>query len=187
MITFTLRMLNQILLGRLKKAPLKLKEIPNGPANNPNTKWVNKKVVEYSYRCWPVDMDIQMHMNNSSYLRVAELARWRMVYPAGVLDKLTKDGMLFLAVEQTIKYYRPIPPMAKYTMEVSCSVEDDKWIFYKQRFLSNREDANGHKLEYCVIDLKAVMKEMNGKTIRPSKMSHATDWCRELYGQDRLV
>lgn len=28
------------------------------------------------FRLWPTDMDIFFHMNNASYVRVAELSRW---------------------------------------------------------------------------------------------------------------
>ena len=52
------------------------------------------------FTCTPIDMDVQMHMNNSCYLRVAELARWRAFAPSGIMKHALAKGVLFLAVEQ---------------------------------------------------------------------------------------
>ena len=34
------------------------------------------KAAVAQFRLWPTDMDFFFHMNNASYIRVAELCRW---------------------------------------------------------------------------------------------------------------
>jgi acyl-ACP thioesterase len=35
-----------------------------------------KKASVAQFRLWPIDIDLFGHMNNASYIRVAELSRW---------------------------------------------------------------------------------------------------------------
>jgi acyl-CoA thioesterase FadM len=215
MFLFTLRTLYQVGLGALKAPALVTKRVCASPGA------VAKRAVELDFRCWPIDMDVQMHMNNSCYLRVAELARWRLFSPSGMMGPALKKGWLFLAVEQTVTYYKPIPPMAAYRVEVSVDVRDDKWIMYKHRFLKGSttdkaiadskraqreaerqarvgvglkhhhnadhhdhdEGDQGSEVVFCEVDLRAVMKERSGKTVRPSELLPVVSaWNQDLFG-----
>ena len=53
----------------------------------------------------PIDIDVFFHMNNSRYLQNAELSRWRTLPASNLASRVaTKEGMMFLAVENNIKY-----------------------------------------------------------------------------------
>ena len=67
-----------------------------------------------SFRCWPVDIDIFMHMNNSSYSRIAELATWRHLRCLGFLSTAVNNGWALVVTEQTITYLRIIRPFQRY-------------------------------------------------------------------------
>ena len=196
MILFTLRTIYQIAAGYFKAPTVITKSIKGADGKILTT----KSCTEVQFRNYPIDMDFQMHMNNSCYLRVAELVRWRMAAPSGLGGLALKKGYLFLAVEQNVIYKKPIPPLAAYTVELSCSVRDDKWIIYKHRFLklkthetnmspvgsdssisSSMPEVSEDEVEYAVVDLRAVIKERSGKTVHPSQMVTASDWSRQLF------
>ena len=205
MLLFTLRTLYQIAAGYFKAPKVITKRVKGADG-----KILTRNCAEVQFRNYPIDMDFQMHMNNSCYLRVAELVRWRLAAPSGFGGLALKKGYLFLAVEQSVTYKKPIPPMVPYTVEISCSVRDDKWIMYKHRFLKLKQERkvnesssssasrnNGNEdnrvcddspvevvddeVEYAVVDLRAVMKERSGKTVHPSRMENASEWSKRLF------
>lgn len=62
MIILGLRILNQLMLGSIFKS--KILKGETGPS------------VSLSFRAWPIDLDFNWHLNNASYLKTAELARF---------------------------------------------------------------------------------------------------------------
>mmetsp|Transcript_12809 Transcript_12809/g.14458 ORF Transcript_12809/g.14458 Transcript_12809/m.14458 type:complete len:173 (+) Transcript_12809:140-658(+) len=155
MISFSSRIMNQIVRGYISSPKIK----PN-------------KTVSITFRCWPIDIDAFLHMNNSKYLQVAELSRWRTLPPSSILSRVfSKEGLLFLAVENHIQYMRPIKPFQRYIVSTSVSFEanDDKWINYRHVFEEHDDDVVCDKPKtFAIVDLKAVVKEGNGKTVKPS-------------------
>jgi len=102
----------------------------------------------------------------------------------GLLDKAVKNKYMFLAVEQSIRYSRPIQPFQRYVVATTCTVYDDnKWLWYKHTFEQHPDDVKPGQepREYAVIDLKAVLKEQSGKTIKPSDQLDASEFSKELF------
>ncbi len=152
MFIFGLRVLNQLVLGSLKKLPVKSPYVVN-------------------MRCWPIDIDIYMHMNNANYPRTAELARWRAFPQANMMNVLLGKGTLFLAVEQTVQYFKPIGLFQKYTISTTISVTDNKWMHYNHTFQQHPDDLKSpdqKPITFCIVTCKAVLKEKSGKTIPPT-------------------
>ena len=69
MLLFQLRVFNQQLLGKL---------FPLTAISSSSSSSKLAFPIITSFRCWPIDIDGYYHMNNASFLRVAELARWRI-------------------------------------------------------------------------------------------------------------
>lgn len=165
MITFTLRIAHQLLRGYLSR-----------PVVTP------EKTVAIAFRCWPIDIDPFFHMNNSNYLLNAELARWRTL-PAGeiLLSKaVSKEGMVMLATENHVRYMHPIGPLQKYEISTTCTVDSqDKWLYFRHTFQEHPDDVKGKAREFAVVDLKAVVKQRNGKTIKPSTLIQESEFYRE--------
>lgn len=136
------------------------------------------------FRLWPVDCDIFGHMNNASYIRVAELHRWRMAAESRFLSYSVKHKIAFLAVDQTVNYKRPILPFQKYNVTTTVTVsEDDKYVNYHHSFdqpngqIGEEADAKRH---YALVTIKAVMKHPSGKTLRPSEMININPYFKNL-------
>ena len=168
MLIFSSRVIHQMLRGYLSKPVM-----------------TGDKAVDIGFRCLPLDIDIFGHMNNARYLQNAELARWRLLPASNVTHRITsKEGMIFLAVENKVKYLGEIKPFQKYIIRTTCTVSrsDDKWLFYKHVFKQHPKDVmTGQQPRiFCEIDLKAVVKERSGKTIKPSTLIAESEFYKNL-------
>lgn len=167
MLTHTLRVIDAVLRGYVKP-----------PVIDKAT-----KTVTIPFRCWPVDLDPYLHMNNSKYLLTAELARWRIFPVTGMMSKaLSKEGLFFLLADAQIEYQRPINPFQKYVITTKVTMgNDDKWVYYHHHFLQHPDDVKpgNEPLTFAKIKAKSVLKQANGKTIKPSEMLKESDFIRD--------
>eukprot|EP00553_Chaetoceros_curvisetus_P005438 CAMPEP_0204624616 /NCGR_PEP_ID=MMETSP0717-20131115/10368_1 /ASSEMBLY_ACC=CAM_ASM_000666 /TAXON_ID=230516 /ORGANISM="Chaetoceros curvisetus" /LENGTH=177 /DNA_ID=CAMNT_0051640069 /DNA_START=71 /DNA_END=604 /DNA_ORIENTATION=- len=169
MITFTLRIISQVVAGHFSR-----------PKVNAST-----KAVVIPFRCWPIDIDCFLHMNNAKFLLNAELSRWRTMCNTGALvSRITsKEGMVFLAAENKVKYLRPIAPLQRYVISSTLQFDDeDKWLYYRHTFQEHPDDIKGRDgtaKTFAIVDLKAVVKEQSGKTIKPSVILKESDFYKE--------
>ena len=165
MLFFTLRIINQLVRGWVK--PLNITSTKSAPIS-----------YDVSLRCWPVDIDIFMHMNNAMYVRCAELARWRIFPQSGSLQMTTMSGILFLAVDQHVVYHRPILPFSKYIIRTTLSTTDNKWLHYCHTFQqdpSQVKPGEDPKI-YAVVNCKAVLKEKSGKTVKIDQIAKSSEF-----------
>ena len=108
-----------------------------------------------------------------------------MLAESGLLVYMVKRRIMFLAVDQTITYTKPIFPFQKYAVTTKVTVsDDDKWMYYSHSF-DDIPDPKGIKPQkhYALIKLKAVMKLSNGKTVRPSDISSLSDYYKDITNQ----
>lgn len=166
MLTFCLRVAHQLVLGSFS---------PQGVV-------AGTKRVTAPFRCYPLDLDVFGHMNNANYIRVAELARWRMLTESGLFSYMLKKRLMFLLVEQTVTYARPIMPFQSYKIQTSIKVcSEDKWVYYTHIFEeANPSSSSEPPKQYARIDAKTVMKLSNGKTVKPSEVSAINPYYRNL-------
>ena len=168
MLVFLGRIMNQLVQGYLKKVPLQ--KGAHGTS-----------FYDVSMRCWPIDMDAFMHMNNACYVRCAELARWRVFLQSNTLKMTSLQGILFLAVEQHVSYLKPISPFAKYTIRTSITSSDNKWLHYRHTFQQHASQVKEGKdpVVYAVVDCKAVLKEKSGKTVKIDQLVQHNEFYRD--------
>lgn len=178
MFLYTIRVLRQIILGARKHVDIKF------PSSN------KLACLEYDVpmRCTLIDIDIFLHMNNSNYLRTAELARWRIFPQSGALDQV-RNNTLFLAVENNAKYFRPIDFNQKYIIRTTLTVEDNKWMNYKHTFIQDPTTVKPGKEPhvYCVVDCKAVLKEKSGKTIKLTDAAKLSPFYQKVLEQQQIL
>jgi acyl-CoA thioesterase FadM len=168
MLILAARIFNQVLLGHFKPPRLQ-KHLP--------------KVIVYDvpFRCWPVDIDMFLHMNNASFVRVAELARWRIFVQTDIL-KLSKKNAIFLVVSQNVTYLKQLPPFQNYIIRTKVSVSENKWIHYSHTFQKpdSSSDSTKDPYIYATVECKAVLKERSGKTIRLNEISQDSDFYKHI-------
>jgi acyl-CoA thioesterase FadM len=169
MLLFTIRIINQLVRGWMK--PLPITSTKNAPIS-----------YDVAMRCWPIDIDIFMHMNNAMYVRCAELARWRIFPQSSSLRMTSMSGILFLAVDQQVVYHKPIMPFSKYIIRTTISTTDNKWLHYCHTFQqdpSQVKSGQDPKI-YAVVNCRAVLKEKSGKTVKIDQIAKSSDFYSRL-------
>ena len=160
---FTLRSLFQLARGYLQKPVISA-----------------SRSVDFEFRCLPIDIDVFFHMNNSRYLQNAELSRWRTLPASNLASRVaTKEGMMFLAVENNIKYIRPIKSFESYVISTTVTVPEDtdKFLYYRHTFKeTGMPKEGGEPRLFADIKCKAVVKQKNGKTLKPSELIADSDF-----------
>jgi acyl-CoA thioesterase FadM len=126
-------------------------------------------------------MDAFMHMNNASYVRVAELSRWRAFPASGMFTKKFRN-VLFLVAEQKAKYFKPINPFQKYIVRTTITTTENKWLHYNHVFMKPPRDGDkSQPVIYCVVDTMAVLKRPGGKTIKIEELAQDNEFYNNLY------
>ncbi|CAJ1957118.1 unnamed protein product [Cylindrotheca closterium] len=167
MLTHTLRIINSVLQGYIKP-----------PVLDKAT-----KTVTIPFRCSLLDIDPYMHMNNSKYLFLAELARWRTFPATGVVHKaMSKEGFFFILAATQVEYQRQITPFEKFVISTSVTMgSDDKWLYYHHHFLQHPDDVKpgNEPMTFAKVKAKSVLKQANGKTIKPSTLVEESELIRD--------
>lgn len=87
-----------------------------------------------SFRVWPTDCDINMHMNNGRYLTLMDLGRTYFMAQLNMLWKLPQNKWFPVVGAVEIKYYRSLDPFQQFELVSRVLTWDDKWIYLEQRF-----------------------------------------------------
>ncbi len=112
-----------------------------------------------NYRVWPFDCDINLHLTNSRYLGLCDLARINFMSEAGILGLLVRRAWLPVVQAQEITYFKPLAPWKKFTVTTALSWWDEKYWYIEHRFLV------GEKV-HALVHVRGVFKR--GRDIIPS-------------------
>jgi len=85
-------------------------------------------------RCWPSDLDLNLHMTNSRYLALMDLGRLDLIMRAGLLRALLRRGWRPVVGAQRIRFLKPIAPGAEFRLETRILGWEGKWFYIQQRF-----------------------------------------------------
>ena len=91
----------------------------------------------FNFTVLPLDVDINLHLTNSRYLALMDLARIWLMSEAGVFKKLLKRKWLPVVSSTEITFIKDIKPWQKCTIETKIIAWDDKYFYMEQRFTSN--------------------------------------------------
>ncbi|CAI5731691.1 unnamed protein product [Hyaloperonospora brassicae] len=111
-----------------------------------------------------MDCDVNLHLNNSSYLYSMELARWHLTAANGVLWQTLKHRRMFLVASQAIRYRHGIPPFHAYQVKSQMIYWDGPWIYFLHQF----QDASSGKI-FAEGLCRAIVKQ-RGKDVSFTKL-----------------
>jgi len=125
--------------------------------------------------CWPQDTAESLfdHMNNSNHSRIADLSRYRVLAESGMLNAMLKEKMNWIIAEQTIRYNKQIRMFQRFDVVTTAKQEGDKWVYFTHTFRARGTDLT-------TIEVKAVMKKSDGKTVKPSELAAISPYFKEL-------
>ncbi|KAL3662037.1 hypothetical protein V7S43_012844 [Phytophthora oleae] len=80
-----------------------------------------------------LDCDVNLHLNNASYLYSMELARWHFTAANGILWQAIKNRRIVVVGSQAVRYRHAIPPFHAYEIKTQVVYWDDDWIYLLHR------------------------------------------------------
>lgn len=87
------------------------------------------------FRVWPLDLDLNGHMNNGRYLSIMDLGRLDLMTRVGLTKTVLRERWMPVLSAATIRYRLPLNPFQKFTLETKISWWDEKWFYIEQRFI----------------------------------------------------
>ena len=88
-----------------------------------------------SFRVWPGDLDLNVHMNNGRYLTVMDLGRLDLMARTGLLREAVRRRWMPLVGSAVIRFRRSLALFQRYELRSRILGWDHKWFFMEQRFL----------------------------------------------------
>ena len=85
------------------------------------------------FRCWPTDLDINLHMTNSRYLALMDLARLDMMLRMGLWAWIRRENYAPVIAGALVRFRRPVQPFERVTMTTRFLGFDAKWMFIEHR------------------------------------------------------
>ena len=83
-------------------------------------------------RVWPIDLDINIHMNNARYLSVMDLGRVDWIIRSGVWKLMRNEGMAPVVGGAMVRYRRSLLPFQNYELRTRLLGWDERWIYVEQ-------------------------------------------------------
>jgi acyl-CoA thioesterase FadM len=86
-------------------------------------------------RVWPLDCDFNMHLTNSRYTSLLDLARIQYLIQLRSLPKFIKGGWKSVLSSQSISFLKEIKPLSKVDITTQVLYWDRKYCYIEHRFL----------------------------------------------------
>lgn len=134
-----------VVAGSLRRPPLEMLEISIVPM-----------------RVWPSDLDLNLHMNNGRYLTLMDLGRVDLMVRTGLWRLVFRRGWRPMVGSATVRFRRPLAPLARFELRTRLACWDSKWFFMEQRFVRGGR-------AYGVGMVKALMRS-GSRNVAPAEM-----------------
>ena len=121
-----------------------------------------------SFTCLPLDIDINMHMNNGRYLTLLDLCRIHFMWSVGVLKGVVRRGWKPMVGGVEIQYRKSIKIFKKVEVKTRLICWDEKWFYSKQTFLMD----SGIAAEALV---KVLFIDNTGQIVDPKRVFSIID------------
>lgn len=86
------------------------------------------------FRCWPTDLDLNVHMNNGRYLTIMDLGRFFLMMELSIFWPAVKKKWMPVVASAQIDFKKSIAPFQKFTLETKITSYDEKWFFIEQTY-----------------------------------------------------
>lgn len=87
------------------------------------------------FRVHPLDLDLNLHMNNGRYLSIMDLGRFDLMLKAGIFWRLMARGYYPIVVSETIRFRKSLGLFDGLELVTVMESWDEKDLFITQTFL----------------------------------------------------
>lgn len=88
-----------------------------------------------TFRVWPLDLDLSLHMNNGRYLTLMDLGRLDFVVRSGLWRPIRRHGWTPIASSIVIRYRRELMPFARFRLETRLISWAEASVVMEQTFI----------------------------------------------------
>lgn len=88
-----------------------------------------------SFRVWPHDLDLSLHMNNGRYLTLMDLGRLDVMVRSGLWREVLRDKWTPIASAITVRFQRELRPFQKFRLDTKLLCWDASLVVMEQTFL----------------------------------------------------
>ena len=74
-------------------------------------------VSRLSFRVWPNDLDVNMHMNNGRYLTIMDLGRFDLILRMGLWKAARRHGWMPVLSAANVIFHRELRPFRRFVLE----------------------------------------------------------------------
>ncbi|MFT5609077.1 MAG: acyl-CoA thioesterase FadM [Parvicella sp.] len=93
------------------------------------------EIIHTHIRVWPTDCDFNIHLTNSRYSSLLDLARTQYFIQINSLPKFVGGGWKSVLSSQSISFIKEIKPLEKVDIETRVLSWDRKYCYIEHRFL----------------------------------------------------
>ena len=104
-----------------------------------------------AYRCWPTDLDMNIHMTNSRYHSFMDLSRVELMVRNGAWARIRKAGLYPVLGSSSIRFRRPIRPLKKFEVTARVLSWDDRWIYIAHKLIIKGGPKGDEVAAVCVV------------------------------------
>lgn len=123
------------------------------------TSWFKPRIKQldapltHRFFVWPLDLDENLHMNNSRYLNYMELARWDLNIRSGFLKHALKNRIIAPVLNTAIVYRRSLGPWQTFDVHTQI-VHRNQQSLYVEHSISRQ-----HKLyAVAIMEIRLIQK-----------------------------
>lgn len=124
--------------------------------------------LESTFRVWPNDLDVFMHMNNGRYFTIADLARMELLVRAGLWKKMKPLGYYPVMAGETAQFRGSLMPLQKYRIVTRVMGWDERFIYLEQAFKAGDTVC-------ALLIVKSRILGKAGKRVSPQEMMELSD------------
>ncbi len=108
-----------------------------------------------TFRCWPTDLDFNMHMTNSRYASFMDLSRVEMMIRNGAWKRVRAAGLYPVLGSYSIRFRRPIRPFRRFDVMARVVSWDERWIYIEHKMIVG----GGEVAAICLVKTTFLGKE----------------------------
>jgi len=89
-------------------------------------------VSRLTQRVWPIDLDINVHMNNARYLAVMDLGRVDWILRSGAWRLMRHERMAPVVGGCMVRFRRSLRPFERFELRTRLLGWDERWLYVEQ-------------------------------------------------------
>ena len=147
-----------------------------------------------TFRVWPTDVDVLLHMNNGRYLTLMDLGRADSIIRSGIHAAIRQHGWYTVIASETIRFRESLPMFARFELRTRLLGWDEKSFYLRQLFL-----LRGRVVAVAIVRVRCLKR--TGETLSavevaavvapgtpsPALPDYVTDWGRAEIGFSRAT